>query len=199
MTERKFSPAKAAGLQEEAVSFPEEIAHLDEIEGTLDEALRESQCAVERMDEEYMAEKRYMAQYRGELDPRELFQNELALKQIDSVGAFAVKARDRLIELKASPYFARVDFRDKGMREPAKRYIGRFAFSQGDTLLICDWRSPVAGLFYDCELGAAAYDAPAGRIEGELTRKRQFKSGTAGWNMRWRVRCISRTRSCSAR
>ena len=44
-----------------------------------------------------------------------------------------------------------------------------------ERVLICDWRSPVAGLFYDCEVGPAGYDAPVGRVEGTLTRKRQFK------------------------
>ena len=41
--------------------------------------------------------------------------------------------------------------------------------------MIFDWRAPVAGMFYDCEVGPAGYEAPSGWIEGELTRKRQFK------------------------
>ena len=54
-------------------------------------------------------------------------------------------------------------------------YIGRFTFNYENELLIFDWRSPIAGMFYDCEVGPAGYDAPIGRIEGNLTRKRQFK------------------------
>jgi DNA helicase-2/ATP-dependent DNA helicase PcrA len=34
---------------------------------------------------------------------------------------------------------------------------------------------PIAGMFYDCQVGPAGYDAPSGRIDGVLTRKRQFK------------------------
>ena len=30
-------------------------------------------------------------------------------------------------------------------------------------------------MFYDCEVGPAAFQAPDGRIQGELTKKRQFK------------------------
>lgn len=30
-------------------------------------------------------------------------------------------------------------------------------------------------MFYDCEIGPAGYIAPVGKVEGELTRKRQFK------------------------
>ena len=54
-------------------------------------------------------------------------------------------------------------------------YIGRFTFRCRGEMLIYDWRAPVSGMFYDYETGPAGYDAPAGRIEGYLTRKRQFK------------------------
>ncbi|MCQ4864440.1 HelD family protein [Pseudoflavonifractor phocaeensis] len=157
-----------------AVPFPEELRRLEEVERSLEQALDEAEAAVERIDREYREEKRYMSQYRGEIDPHEMFQNELALRQIDGSGAFAVKERNRLARLKEAPYFARVDFRADG-EEVAAHYIGPFAFRHENELLICDWRSPVAGLFYDCEVGPAGYDAPVGRVEGTLTRKRQFK------------------------
>lgn len=63
-------------------------------------------CA-ERMNQEYMDAKRYMADYRGELDPHEMFQNELALRQIDHTGAFAAGVWEKFSKLKGSPYFAR--------------------------------------------------------------------------------------------
>ncbi|MEN6328309.1 MAG: 3'-5' exonuclease [Syntrophomonas sp.] len=160
---------------DEAPAFPDEIAHLDDIKGMLNDAIEQANDSVERLDQEYMDTKRYMVQYRGEIDPHEMFQNELALKRIDSRGAFAVEIRDKLAKLLDSPYFARIDFKAAPLETPAAFYIGRFAFSHDGKLLISDWRSPVASMFYDCEIGPAGYDAPAGRIGGELTRKRQFK------------------------
>ncbi|HBF1431056.1 TPA: AAA family ATPase, partial [Clostridioides difficile] len=56
-----------------------------------------------------------------------------------------------------------------------KYYIGRFAFDYEDELIILDWRSPIASMFYDYEIGKAGYDAPIGWVDGEITRKRQFK------------------------
>ncbi|MDD3364065.1 MAG: 3'-5' exonuclease [Syntrophomonas sp.] len=156
-------------------AFPDEIAHLDDIKGKLDDAIKQANDSVEQLDKEYTDAKRYMVQYRGEIDPHEMFQNELALRRIDSRGAFAVEIRDKLAKLLESPYFARIDFRQASKQIPATFYIGRFAFRHAKELLISDWRSPVASLFYDCEVGPAGYDAPAGRIDGELTRKRQFK------------------------
>lgn len=157
------------------ILFPDEIAHLEDINHQLDNALNDAEADVERIDREYMDMKRYMAGYRGEIDPHEMFQNELGLRQIDRTGAFAVEVRDKVAKLKDSPYFARIDFRTEPAGVVDIFYIGLFAFRHDNKLLISDWRSPVASMFYDCEVGSAGYNAPVGRIDGELTRKRQFK------------------------
>ena len=158
-----------------AIPFADEIAHLAMINEKLDAAVEEANANVERIDREYMEAKRYMADYRGEIDPHEMFQNELALKDIDRTGAFAMGVWEKLAKLRESPYFARIDFQMQGSAQATKHYIGRFAFSHENELLIFDWRAPISSMFYDCEVGPAAYEAPAGRIEGQLTRKRQFK------------------------
>lgn len=156
-------------------SFPDEIAHLDIIMHTLEDALRKADEDVNRIDKDYRNTKQYMADYRAELDPHELFQNELALKQIDQTGAFAVGILAKLKKLQGSPYFARIDFQEETGDTAAPYYIGPFTFHHHHELLIYDWRSPIASMFYDYEVGAAGYDAPMGRIDGQVTRKRQLK------------------------
>lgn len=76
-----------------------------------------------------------------------------------------------------SPYFARIDFCFEGEQEPEKIYIGRTSLAEHSSALIYvyDWRSPVASVFYRFMTGEAYYDAPAGRITGNLERKRQFE------------------------
>ena len=175
MNEHSRSDKKTESECVETVQFPDEAAYLEMINGKLDAALQEARSNVERMDQEYMDAKRYMADYRGELDPHEMFQNELVLRQIDHTGAFAAEVWEKLSKLKGSPYFARIDFQEEGRERTEKFYIGRFTFNYENELLIYDWRSPVAGMFYDCEPGPAGYDAPMGRIEGNLIRRRQFK------------------------
>ena len=51
--------------------------------------------------------KRYMVQNRGEIDPHEMFQNEMELNRMDNTTAFSASIRDKLLKLKDSPYFAR--------------------------------------------------------------------------------------------
>ena len=157
------------------IPFPDEIAHLESIHRDLDDALESAEASVTRMDKDYRDMQRYMAEYRAEIDPHEMFQNTLGLQQIDRSGAFAAKTRGKLAQLKDSPYFARIDFRSAAENEEETFYIGPFSFSYEGALRISDWRSPVAGMFYDQEVGPAAYIAPMGEITGELTRKRQFK------------------------
>ncbi|MDD4843959.1 MAG: ATP-binding domain-containing protein [Anaerotignum sp.] len=157
------------------IPFPDEVAHLAMMNEKLDAAVQAANDNVKKIDKEYADVKRYMADYRGEIDPHEMFQNELALKQIDRTGAFAVGIWEKVAKLKESPYFARIDFQTKDDSEAIKHYIGRFAFTHENQLLILDWRAPIASMFYDYEIGPAGYEAPIGRIEGNLTRKRQFK------------------------
>ncbi len=158
-----------------SIPFPDEAAHLAKIKEQLDAAVQAANDNVKKINKEYFDAKRYMADYRGEIDPHEMFQNELALKQIDRTGAFAVGIWERLAKLKESPYFGRIDFQANEDSEAMKYYIGRFAFTHENELLILDWRAPIASMFYDYEIGSAGYDAPVGRIEGKLTLKRQFK------------------------
>ena len=153
----------------------DEITHLLETLKKLQKAFTDAENSVEKLDREYMDTKRYMVLNRGEIDPHEMFQNELSLRQVDHLGAFTVDIRDKLARLKDSPYFARIDFQTSESAEPETYYIGQFAFRYKSELAIVDWRAPVAGMFYDCKNGLAGYDAPCGRIDGKLILKRQFK------------------------
>lgn len=166
---------KLNSYSESINAFPDEVAQLENVNKKLNADLQSAVKAVDKLDEQYNDTKRYMAKNRGELDPGEMFQNELALKQIDSSGAFAVETKERLEKLCQSPYFARIDFKAGDDNYEKSYYIGRFTFLHEGEFVIFDWRAPVAGMFYDYEIGKAGYTAPSGDIEGILTRKRQFK------------------------
>ncbi|MCD9022931.1 RNA polymerase recycling motor HelD [Cohnella silvisoli] len=82
---------------------------------------------------------------------------------------------ERLTRQFDSPYFARIDFAEKG-GEDEVIYIGRASLvgEDGETFYVYDWRAPVSSLFYDHEPGPASYRIPDGEMEGELKLKRQF-------------------------
>jgi DNA helicase-2/ATP-dependent DNA helicase PcrA len=87
----------------------------------------------------------------------------------------ASEAVERLTRQFDSPYFARIDFAEKG-GEDEVIYIGRASLvgEDGETFYVYDWRAPVSSLFYDHEPGPASYRIPDGEMIGELKLKRQF-------------------------
>lgn len=75
-----------------------------------------------------------------------------------------------------SPYFARIDFKFDDEDEFEKIYIGRSSLRKNSyqEMYVYDWRSPIASIFYRFMTGEAFYDAPCGRVTGELNLKRQY-------------------------
>lgn len=93
-----------------------------------------------------------------------------------SLNIFLMKL-DRLRQLSYSrnqAYFARLDFiPDNG--SPETWYLGRWGVLREDlSVEVVDWRSPVANLYYSGQLGRVDYEAPDGRVSGELKLKRML-------------------------
>ena len=85
---------------------------------------------------------------------------------------------DRLRQLtmaRGQAYFARLDFTPAGCR-PETWYLGRWGVLDPVALtpVVVDWRAPVANLYYSGQIGKMDYEAPDGRVEGELTLKRML-------------------------
>ncbi|MBN7772848.1 HelD family protein [Clostridium aminobutyricum] len=90
------------------------------------------------------------------------------------LGANKMMALEKTVQ---SPYFARIDFQFEGENEVDQIYIGRTSLiDETDVqIYVYDWRSPLASVFYRFGVGKAFYDAPNGRISGEVSLKRQFE------------------------
>lgn len=103
------------------------------------------------------------------------YQNSVTSRVADYEGK---EHQIRLLEnMMRSPYFARIDFAFDGENEAEKIYIGRTSLKKENAqeMAVYDWRSPVASVFYRFMTGKAFYDAPCGRITGEVTKKRQYE------------------------
>lgn len=82
----------------------------------------------------------------------------------------------KLLRLKESAYFGRIDFREEGEKEATKIYIGVTSLldENEENFLIYDWRAPISSLYYDYSPGEAEYETPTGPIKGEMELKRQY-------------------------
>jgi DNA helicase-2/ATP-dependent DNA helicase PcrA len=105
--------------------------------------------------------------------------NQYANPITDKIADYeAVENKILLLEkMIQSPYFARIDFKFEDEDTFENIYIGRTSLKKDETneFFIYDWRSPIASVFYRFVLGQAFYDAPGGRITGEVNLKRQYE------------------------
>lgn len=109
-------------------------------------------------------------------DALEILQQGKVLSQVERDYAFYQRLQRRLASMASSPYFGRIDFKE-GREAPQPIYVGISSLIEEatETHLVYDWRAPISSLFYDGEPGPAAYLCEAGRIEGEITLKRQYR------------------------
>lgn len=165
----------------------QEELHLQETLAIAEKELQTIRKSIEDMEAEMQKEKleareniTYGIQDMSSPDDFEAFvELSQSMSHVDKMVADYDEYRKRVKMLETlikTPYFARIDFRfEDGETEAI--YIGRRSLSDRVSREICiyDWRAPIASVFYRFMTGNAYYDAPCGRIDGELMLKRQFE------------------------
>ena len=135
-------------LQQACDTIAREIAEVEALTGA-----KAGECADVRMEEDPDQYEEVTVQlFRAQLD---------RLRQLTMASGHA--------------YFARLDFTPSGC-PPEIWYLGRWGILDPVTLnpVVVDWRSPVANLYYSGQIGRMDYEAPDGRVCGELTLKRML-------------------------
>lgn len=104
--------------------------------------------------------------------PKKYGNNPVLLSNLMSSTATKIT---NIARMKEKPYFARIDFKEDKKPNKEKLYIGKVGVTDLDgNVVITDWRAPVSTLYYDANLGKVEYNAPEGKIKGELSLKRQI-------------------------
>lgn len=160
-------------MVKEEIKFLEQVTERLKVRvEELNRLILDGQKDVADMHEYYWENYTEMDQY-----GYENFDNQQALFHQVNANQENIRLRHRLKKMIDTPFFGRVDFIYDGEEEAECFYIGigNFAERPGTVPLIYDWRAPVSSLFYDYDKGPAFYEAPAGRIDGEISAKWQFK------------------------
>ncbi|WP_413536616.1 RNA polymerase recycling motor HelD [Carnobacterium divergens] len=101
-------------------------------------------------------------------------QQEQLLREREQNYKHVEKQLSSFQQLKESPYFARIDLKEKE-GEIESIYIGTSSFiDDEDHFLVYDWRAPISSVYYDGSLGEVAYQTPVGEQLVEVSLKRQF-------------------------
>ena len=123
-------------------------------------------------DEKVLEFKKFIWDSHTEMDPSEMrtmmAESDLQVSIMQSRGNYLQK----LFRVQNKPYFGMIRFNDG--EEENNIYIGITHVEDNLEYYVHDWRSPICSMFYDFETGPAWYNAPGGKIEGEITKKRQY-------------------------
>ncbi len=114
---------------------------------------------------------------RSDMDHAEKANMRQSVTMATRVTEHSADQQRRLARMVDSPYFGRIDITrgDADTEQPV--YIGIHSFydAKAERQLVHDWRAPVSSMFYEYELGPAAFEAPSGRVTCDIARKRQYR------------------------
>ena len=141
----------------------------------INDLLKSYGASSDEQDKEIIKHRKFLWDNRNELDEIEINENcgQVALnEQLHSKKISRIRTLEKQL---SNPYFARLDFKEDG-EDAESFYIGLSTVEDEDKfdIFVFDWRSPVANMFYDFEVGPAYYDAPVRRIQGEIEFTRQY-------------------------
>lgn len=161
-----------------------EQEHLDEILGlikkkekSLDKSINSAQSEAQNLNAHFFDDvKLDYDGYSTSMDTAlSIHQQQQMLQERQNAWQHDTKQLSSLQRLEKKPYFARVDFKEKGEDKPETIYIGLASFANNeDHFLIYDWRAPISSIYYDGKLGKVSYNAPDGEQVVDMTKKRQF-------------------------
>lgn len=155
----------------------DERRHLAHVTDRIHDEAMHFDAIVRRKRGEALEIKRYLNENKADMDHAEKISTRGTADQATMLTDHAERRRQLLDKLVNSPYFGRIDFTAEGQSKRKPYYIGihSFADPESETHLVHDWRAPVSSMFYHYETGPAGYDAPDGRVDGEVLLKRQFR------------------------
>jgi len=169
-------------VQTEVAELQKEEQYLQDVISFAEKRIEELQNKQELLQEEINSQSKLLREEVTQLirdfdDIVQLTMENAMLSRAQQQYTDAAKEILRLQKLKGSPYFARIDYIDKELDEINYAYIGASGLSDAKTyqMYVCDWRAPVCELFYGFDTGDAWYETSHGRIDVELTGKRQYK------------------------
>ena len=161
------------------LELQQELAYLEKVKTALEKEIRTIRDGLLEKEKEIVKMKQYYWESANEFD--EYKYEDYTNRQMIEEELRSAEARLKKVHLYEkmllSPYFASIDFVYDGEDDAERYYIGMGNFYPDKKALplVCDWRAPIAGLYYDYDKGLASFMSPNGKIDGEILHKYQYK------------------------
>ena len=135
--------------------------------------INENDSSIKDKMEEITEMKKYIWDNNSVLDDIEIATGMYNVNQDVDATNENIRTLQKLKKSLVNPYFGRIDFVRDSINQSV--YIGINGIMKNLDFYVFDWRTPIASMFYNYGIGPATYDAPFGKIEGDITLKRQYK------------------------
>lgn len=154
-----------------------ERKYLQELLIKVKRSLEEVKESIQSKKEEIHHLNDHMQEHKRDMDHLEKNAFRETIFNYTLQGEHSLEKRKRMFRLLDTPYFGRIDFKNKATGATDPVYVGVHNFQDEEQTknLVYDWRAPISSMFYDFELGDASYNTAAGTIEGSISLKRQFR------------------------
>lgn len=146
-------------------AYQEEISRLEETKQWIQGQSKKLEIEKEALHKEIIQLRKQVS---SALDER------LVLKeQMQQMTSADLSKMNEVIE---APYFGRINFKENFQEEVEVVYIGKFGLfdSQLGDMMVLDWRTPMANIYYSGIDEDVTYRAPNGLIEGKMLLKRRY-------------------------
>lgn len=146
-------------------AYQEEISRLEETKQWIQGQSKKLEIEKEALHKEITQLRKQVS---SALDER------LVLKeQMQQMTSADLSKMNEVIE---APYFGRINFKENFQEEVEVVYIGKFGLfdSQLGDMMVLDWRTPMANIYYSGIDEDVTYRAPNGLIEGKMLLKRRY-------------------------
>jgi DNA helicase-2/ATP-dependent DNA helicase PcrA len=155
----------------------DERAFLTAVQLKLQDTLERLNGNIQGVSSDVKAFKEYLWEHQSDMDHVEKVSVRESITQAALTGESAVERRKRIQKLMDTPWFGRIDFKEKDAPTERPIYVGihNYTDEASKKIIVYDWRAPVSSLFYDYELGQAQYEVMGETIEGWIQLKRQFR------------------------
>lgn len=159
-------------------TLEEEKSYLLNVQNEIDRTKADNQKLYKQNLKTISNFKKYFVDnyYDIKVDGDELAEINLQIENFEQQNTNIQKLVSRLTKQKKNPYFGRFDFKTADDDQARQYYIGLgFLQDSENKNLVYDWRSDICSLYYEDKLGKNSYTCPDGKIDGDVSLKRQYK------------------------
>lgn len=159
-------------------TLEEEKSYLLNVQNEIDRTKADNQKLYKQNLKTISNFKKYFVDnyYDIKVDGDELAEINLQIENFEQQNNNIQKLVSRLTKQKKNPYFGRFDFKTADDDQARQYYIGLgFLQDNENKNLVYDWRSDICSLYYEDKLGKNSYTCPDGKIDGNVSLKRQYK------------------------